>query len=145
MYTDANQLAVRHRSRGGFTLTEVMVASTILMIFLGGFLASFVMGIRTLDMTTSHYRATAIARNRIQRARSFDYNSLPLLIENEVPVDLYGNAVSSGTFRRSTDIFTNTVTAPHTVRIQVGVRFPVRATGGHSEPLVMENLIAVRM
>lgn len=145
MYTDANQPAVRHRSCGGFTLTEVMVASTILMIFLGGFLASFIMGLRTLDMTTSHYRATAIARNRIQRARSFDYDSLTLLIENEVPIDLYGNADQSGAFRRSTDIFTNTVTAPHTVRIQVGVRFPVRTKDGLSEPLVMENLIAVRM
>ncbi len=145
MYTNTSHSAVRKRSCGGFTLTEVMVASTILMLFLGGFLASFIVGLRTLDMTTNHYRATAIARNRIQRARSFDYDSLTLLIENEVPIDRHGNADSSGTFRRSTDIFTNTVTAPHTVRIQVGVRFPVRSKAGLSEPLVMENLIAVRM
>lgn len=145
MYTNTSHAAVRNRSCGGFTLTEVMVASTILMIFLGGFLASFMMGFRSLDMSTNHYRATAIARNRIQRARSFDYDSLTLLIENEVPIDRHGNADPSGTFRRSTDIFTNTVTAPHTVRVQVGVRFPVRREGGLSEPLLMENLIAVRM
>jgi len=145
MYTDEKQPAVRRCSRGGFTLTEVMVASTLLMIFLGGFLASFMMGARALDMSTNHYRATAIARNRIQRARSFDYDSLTLLEETEVSVDRYGNLDQSGTFRRSTTIDTNTVTAPHTVRVLVGVRFPIRVKSGLSEPLLMENLIAVRM
>lgn len=145
MYANERQPVVRHDSRSGFTLTEVMVASTVLMIFLGGFLASFILGVRTLDMSTSHYRATTIARNRIQRARSFNYDSLSLLEENEARIDRHGNVDSSGDFRRSTLIFTNTVTAPHTVRIEVGVRFPIRKTGGLSEPVVMENLIAVRM
>jgi Tfp pilus assembly protein PilV len=145
MYTDEKLSAVRGCPRGGFTLTEVMVASTVLMLFIVGLMAAFMMGLRTLDMTTNHYRATAIARNRIQRARSFDYNSLTLLTENEARIDQHGNADVSGTFRRTTSIDTNTATAPHTVRIEVGVRFPVRTTGTLSEPVVMENLIAVRM
>ena len=135
----------RRNKRAGFTLTEVMVASAILMVFLGGFLTAFMMGIRTLDMSMNHYRASAMARNRIQRARSFDYSSLTLLEENGARVDRHGNADPNGMFRRTTSIDTNTLTAPHTVKIVVGVRFPVRSSGGLSEPLVMENLIAVRM
>lgn len=135
------------RGTGGFTLTEVMIASAVLLLFLGGFLAAFIMGIRTLHMSTNHYRAVSIGRNRIQRARSFDYDSLVLLEENEVRIDHLGNLHAQGAFRRSTVIHTNTATAPYTVRIQVGVRFPTRSRsrGGLSEPVTMDNLIAVRM
>ena len=132
-------------NRGGFTLTEVMIASGILVLFLGAFFSAFIMGIEALDLTVNHYRANAIARNRIQRARSFDYSSLTLLEESEVRIDRDGNVDPNGTFRRSTRIDTNTVAAPFTVMIEVGVRFPVRARRALSEPLTMENIIAVRM
>lgn len=131
--------------RAGFTLTEVMVASGILALFLAGFFSAFIMGIHALDLSVNHYRANAIARNRIQRARSFDFSSLELLKENEARIDHNGNPDPNGTFRRTTSIDTNTVSAPFTVMIQVGVRFPIRTRGGLSEPLMMENIIAVRM
>ncbi len=134
----------RH-SRAGFTLTEVMVASVILVLFLGAFFSAFIMGIRALDMSANHYRANAIARNRIQRARSFDYSSLPLLEELEVRIDRNGNLDPNGTFRRTTMINTNTVSAPHTVIVEVGVRFPVRTRRTLSEPLTMETIVATRM
>lgn len=129
----------------GFTMTEVMVASMILMLFVGGFVGSFIMAIRTLNVSNNHYRATSIAQNRIQRARSFDYASLTLLNETEVAIDRHGNINSSGEFRRSTSVNTNTATAPHTVRVQVQVRYPVRTGDNLSAPLVVDNLIAVRM
>ncbi len=135
----------RGKRNGGFTLTEVMVASMILTLFLGGFLTSVIMAMRTLDMSIHHYVASSIARNRIQRARSFDYDSLTLLEESETRIDRFGNTDASGTFRRSTSIDTNTVTAPYTVHIQVGVRFPVKPGNNLSQPLVVNNLIAARM
>jgi prepilin-type N-terminal cleavage/methylation domain-containing protein len=128
----------------GFTMIEVMIASSVLLLFIGGFFASFVVGIRALDMSVNHYRANSIARNRIQRARSFAYESLPLLSESETAVDRFGNVDISGDFRRTTVISTNTPTAPHTVLIQVGVRFPLR-DNQFSEKVEVENLIAVRM
>lgn len=128
----------------GFTMVEVMIASSVLLLFLGGFLSAFLIGIRTLDMTVNHYRANAIARNRIQRARSFAFDSLPLLEESEVSIDRFGNADTQGEYRRTTVISTNTATAPHTVQIQVGVRFPLR-DNTFSEPVSVENVIAVRM
>jgi prepilin-type N-terminal cleavage/methylation domain-containing protein len=131
--------------KAGFTLTEVMVASAILMLFLGGFLSAFIMGVRTLELSVNHYRANAIARNRIQRARGFDFGSLMLLQESETRVDRNGIIDPQGQYWRTTLIDTNTVTAPHTVRVQVGVRFPVRNRNQRSEPVVMENIIAVRM
>jgi len=74
------------RRDSGFTLTEVMVASGVLLFFVLGLLAALLMGIRTLDLSVQHYRATSIARNRVQRARSFSYSSLPLLQESGVRV-----------------------------------------------------------
>jgi prepilin-type N-terminal cleavage/methylation domain-containing protein len=145
MNSKRNRRVLQDRSRSGFTLTEVMVASTIMMIFIAGFLSAFIMGMRTLDMSINHYRASAIARNRIQRARSFDYDSLTLLEESEARIDQYGNSDPNGTFRRSTSITTNTATAPHTIQIEVGVRFPTRVQPGLSDPIFMQNIIAVRM
>ncbi|MFU8779673.1 MAG: type IV pilus modification PilV family protein [Kiritimatiellia bacterium] len=140
-------MATLNKSKAGFTLTEVMVASSILMLFMAGFLGAFIMGMRTLDMSVNQYRATAIARNRVQRARGFDFGSLHLLEETETRVDRYGNIDPLGEYRRSTLIDTNTVTAPHTVRVEVGVRFPVRGNPNRqrSEPVLMESIIAVRM
>ncbi len=132
-------------NRAGFTLTEVMIASAILVIFVGAFYSAFLMGIHTLDVSVNHYRANAIARNRIQRARSFDYSSIELLHENESPIDHNGNLDPQGTFRRSTTINTNTVTAPYTVLVEVGVRFPIRSSGSLSAPLTMQTLVAVKM
>ncbi len=131
----------------GFTMTEVMVASMILMLFLAGFIGSFIMALRTLDASNNHYRATSIARNRIQRARSFEFASLPLLEETDNVIDRYGNIDQAGTFRRSTMISTNTPTAPHTVRIRVEVRYPLRSRSRQvlSAPLVFDNLIAREM
>lgn len=133
------------QGRAGFTLTEVMVASAILVLFLGAFYSAFIMGFHALNLSVNHYRANAIARNRIQRARSFDYSSIELLEESETRIDHNGNIDAMGTFRRSTTINTNTLTAPYTVLIEVGVRFPIRSDGALSAPLTMETLVAVKM
>ena len=148
VYTDHKKVtfmkAIRDK-RAGFTLTEVMVASGVLVLFLAAFFSAFIIGIQALDLSVNHYRANAIARNRIQRARSFDYSSLTLLEEIDTRIDHHGNLDINGGFRRTTRINTNTVSAPHTVIIEVGVRFPIRSTGRLSEPLMMDNIIAVRM
>ncbi len=134
----------KQKKVAGFTLVESMIASAILMAFIAGFLVAFLMALRTLHSATQHYRATSIARNRIQRARAFDFDSLDLLAENEVRVDPYGNLDPAGRFRRSTRMTTNTPT-PFTIRIQVGVRYPTGVGAGLSAPLVVDTLIATRM
>lgn len=143
-YGASGSAGTRH---SGFTLLEVMIASTILMVLVAGFVGSFIMALRTLDAANNQYRAKAIARNRIQRARSFEFASLPLLEETDSFIDRYGNIDQAGTFRRSTTIVTNTPTAPHTVGIRVEVRYPLRARARRvlSAPMVFDNLIAREM
>lgn len=131
----------------GFTLLEVMIASTVLMLLIAGFVGSFIMALRTLDAANNQYRAKAIARNRIQRARSFEFSSLSLLAEEDSRIDRYGNIDQDGDYRRTTMISTNTPTWPHTIRIQVEVRYPLRSRAGHvlAAPLIFDNLIARQM
>lgn len=130
--------------KSGFTLVEAMIAGVILMFFVGGFVLTFIMAMRTVHTATNHYRATSIARNRIQRARAFDFGSLELLEENEIGIDQFGNSDPGGRFRRSTSISTNWAT-PHTVRIRVGVRYPLGTGANLSAPVVVESLIAAQM
>lgn len=128
----------------GFTLVEVMIASAILMMFIAGFVGAFIVGMRTLHTANNHYRAMSIARNRVQRARSFDFESLTLLNEDNVRIDQFGNTDPGGRYRRSTMVNTNWPT-PNTLRVRVGIRYPVGIGSNLSEPLVVDNLISLRM
>lgn len=109
-------------SRSGFTLAEVIIASMLFFVISGGFITAYLSAMRTHMVANDFYRATCIARNRIQRAWTLDFDSLPLLGEMETPVDELGNIDTAGSFRRTTSV-SNTV--PNCTRVTVQVRYPV--------------------
>jgi prepilin-type N-terminal cleavage/methylation domain-containing protein len=109
-------------SRSGFSLVEVMIAAAILLLVLGGFLAVFVSAMRTQVMASDYYSATCIARNRIQRARSLEFASLPLMVESNATVDADGDAGPTGKFRRTTTV---AAAGSNACVITVSVWFPV--------------------
>lgn len=98
----------RLRSNEGFTIVEVVIASSILLLVFAGFLISFVQATRMLYMADRHYAASVIARNRIEYAKIYVYGSLSTLAENNVCVDRHGDICSTGTFWRTTSIGTST-------------------------------------
>ncbi|NQU39025.1 MAG: prepilin-type N-terminal cleavage/methylation domain-containing protein [Lentisphaerae bacterium] len=110
------------RNEAGFTMVEVVIASAIFFVIAGGFIAANISAMRTHTVASDLYKATCIARNRIQRARTLDYESLGLLSEYEAAVDEFGNIDQSGVFRRTTTV-SNAV--PTCTRIVVRVFFPV--------------------
>jgi hypothetical protein len=112
----------RHARKRAFTLVELMIASGILLAMLGGFMALMITAIRTQVMSSDYYRATCIARNRVQRARVVEFASLPLMAETVAPVDENGNQSPSGRFRRTT-VVTNASGNCSLVTVQVW--FPV--------------------
>ena len=123
----------------GFTLTEVMIASIIFMIASLGFSFGLIAALKTQQMAGDHYASMSVARNRIQRARSLNYDSLPLLKETDFRVDQFGNQSSSGLYYRTTSV---TNYATNCVELVVGVRFTKPNGATNEVPVSIKVLIA---
>ncbi len=127
------------KSNSGFTLTEVMIASIIFLIASLGFSFGLIAALKTQYMASDHYAAMSIARNRIQRARSLNFDSLGLLSESQLRVDEFGLQSSSGRYYRTTSV---TNYATNCVELTVGVNF-TKPDGATSEvPVSIKVLIA---
>ena len=109
------------KSRQGFTLTEIMVASFILAMGLSGFGLGALQAMRTNRLAKHHYQGTCLVRNRIQRARAISFDSIPLLEENFLVIDRDGNLNPDGRFRRTTEVM---ATGSNAYEIVVSVFYP---------------------
>lgn len=123
----------------GFTLTEVMIASIIFLIASLGFSFGLIAALKTQYMAADHYAAMSIARNRIQRARSLNYDSLGLLNESEFRVDEFGLQSSSGRYYRTTSVADY---ATNCVELTVGVNFTKPDGATNEVPISIKVLIA---
>jgi len=94
----------RSEKRRGFTLVEVLVATTLVVTVLAGVYMVVVHALRLTRMARDHYVATNIAKNRLERARNFQYNDLYLLAEGNVTVNENGLPDNAGRYRRTTVI-----------------------------------------
>lgn len=129
----------RSGSAAGFALMEVMVASAIFTIAAVGFARAYVTAIRTQTMAKNHYRATCIARNRIERARGTEFASMPMLAETDRRVNELGSADSTGGYLRTTTVDTNL--PPNAVSVTVSVKYPDRMTVVSTTPITVSTLI----
>lgn len=123
------------------TLVEVMVAMVVFLLIAVSFTAAIMAALRTAYMASDYYSAVCIARNRIQRAESMDFDSIPLLVESSNVVNELGITVSTGRYLRTT-IVTNA--APWTYCVKVSVGFPTRF-GFSRQPIEIETLINSQM
>lgn len=130
---------MRGASSGGFTLVEVMVSSIILVIVASGIIGGIISALKAQANASDHYRATCIARNRIQHARTISFDSFPLMVESNREIDLDGNLSQEGDFRRST-IVTNVAT--NSVSISVQVWYPVAPGRLSTAPVEVQTMIA---
>lgn len=130
------------RKQAGFTLVEVIIASVIFFGIAGAFIAAYLSAMRTHAVASDFYKATCIARNRIQRARTLDYDSLSLLSEVDASVDEDGNVDQGGKFRRTTLVSS---VSPACTRIEIKVRFPVPNGRLSSETVDVHTMIAEGM
>ena len=125
-------------ANAGFTLAELLVASFVFLIVSAAFTAALLTALRTHLMAADYYRAICIARNRVQRARTLDFDSIPLMAEVDFPVDKYGDSDPSGGFQRTTMVSNTTVDR---VAIGVSVRFPVNGGGLNEVPIEVSTMI----
>lgn len=104
-----NKQGTTNRPKEGFTILEVAVASSILMIVFSGFLIGFVQAARLEYLAQTHYAASLIARNRLEHVRTYPYGAVELLSETDTGIDEFGNVTPTGGFRRTTIITTDAV------------------------------------
>jgi prepilin-type N-terminal cleavage/methylation domain-containing protein len=88
--------------KSGFTIVEVIVALLILGLCIGGLCQMAVNARQLSDMSRSHYTAINIAKNRLERAKTFDYDELAFLAESLKRVDASGRPDQEGTYRVNT-------------------------------------------
>jgi len=131
--------------KNGFTLVEVMVASIIFVTFCIFFLNAAIVSMRSQQLACDYYKAMTIARNRIQRAKTFEYSSLPILSENQIPVDGEGNITPSGIFQRTTLVALYTNGTPNLYKVTVQVYYTGARRTQSARPVEMNTLLTEKM
>ena len=124
------------RRREGFTLVEVIVAIVIIGITSVTFIALSLTSYRELQLSSDYYRAVSLARNRIERIRIMDYDTILNLSEAEHRVDGNGNADAEGAYRRETEV---TPLTANLVEVTVTVSFPDRPSRLVADPVVVHT------
>jgi hypothetical protein len=103
-------------------MVELMVASSLFLMVAASFTAAYIGSLRNHRLAIAYTAATNIAKNQIERARSMEYDSLPLLSENAVVIDENGNITAGGAYERTT--IADTTTVPNCIQVCVQVRYP---------------------
>ena len=126
---------VRFGSRDGVTVVEVVVAVVILSMCIGGLCRLVLKARETSDQARSHYQAANIAKNRLERIKTFDFDQIEEFEEDEVLVDTSGSPVANSNFRRTTTVTLERYNLKN-VRVEVGIRNPVsREFDGEEETI----------
>ena len=106
----------------GFSLTEVMVAMSILTLVMGGSYQLNVSAMRLNRTARNHYVAVVLANSRLERAKMYNYPDLYLLAENAMTLDANGNSCSSGDYQRATLVNTNYGTNLTEISVRIQIR-----------------------
>ena len=100
---------------------------------------------RSQQLACDYYKAMTIARNRIQRVHQFAYSSIPLMSENQAPVDGEGNIAAAGIYRRTTLVSAYTNGTPNLLQITVQVFYPGARRSMSAKPVELSTLITNNM
>ena len=114
----------KRRLRRGMTVTEVVIATSLILLVMAG---SYALIVRASELSRSarrHYIAISLAKNRLERARNFLYSDLQLLAETDLTIDENGNPDPKGQYRRSTTVDTVSRTNLTEVVVDVKIRNP---------------------
>jgi Tfp pilus assembly protein PilV len=120
----------------GFTIVEAVIAVMVVAITAGAFIALSMSSLRELQMSTDYYRSVSLARNRIERIRMMDFDTILNLSEEEHRVDGNGNADVEGAYRRQTEI---TALTANLADITVTISFPDRPGRVVATPVVVRT------
>jgi prepilin-type N-terminal cleavage/methylation domain-containing protein len=92
------------KSRSGLTLIEVIIAIAIFAVFVGGACAVVIAARQLNELARDRYIAVNLAKNRLERARTFPFDQLSSFDESNVQIDSVGDPSNNGNYRRSTTV-----------------------------------------
>jgi hypothetical protein len=105
-------------SKSGLTLVETIVSLALFALFIGGVCGLLNLVRELSDNARDHYMAANLAKNRIERAKEFGYENVPLFVESNVRLDEEGEPDTDGRFRRTTAV---TMPSPNLYQLVVTV------------------------
>jgi prepilin-type N-terminal cleavage/methylation domain-containing protein len=122
-----------NRPKAGFTLIEVVIAVFLLGIFIASACALAVSSKITREKARSHYVAVSIAKNRLERVKTFDFDEIDYFEEANIRVDETGTPDWYGPYQRTTSVTAVTPALKEAVvRVQICDRVR-RRFGAESE------------
>ena len=124
-------------SRAGFTIIESIMAVSVLSITMGAFIMLSLCSLRELALASDYFRGTALARNRVERVRTMNFDTILGLTEAEHRVDGHGNPSPEGVYLRETVVSSVT---ENCANILVTVGFSDRRCHPQAKPVVIETL-----
>lgn len=92
------------KNRAGVSIIEVMIALAIFAVFTSGTCKLLVSHRRVLDLARDNYTAINLAKERMELARTFEFDQIPELAETKVLLNESGIPAQHGHFRRTTTI-----------------------------------------
>ena len=128
------------RSAGGFTLIESLIAMVVLAMVMGGAYTLIVQSAQLSRAARDHYVAVNLAKNRMERARNFQYSDLRLVAESNMIVDENGNPNTAANFKRTTVVTTNY--SANVTQVSVSVQIRNYRTGSWGATEQMSSLFA---
>ncbi|MDD4872848.1 MAG: prepilin-type N-terminal cleavage/methylation domain-containing protein [Kiritimatiellae bacterium] len=131
--------------KSGFTLTEVMIASLILLIVSFGIMGGIIAALKVQANAADYYRATCIARNRIQHAKVLAFASMTNgLSEAIVQVNQDGDKDPPPLdFWRATSV--SDVVANSVMLVTVDVWYSVKPGVKSASPVTIQTMIEKHM
>ncbi len=91
-------------NRRGMTLTEAVVSLFLFALFIACACELTVVTRQASDRARFRYHAINLARNRLERALTFDYDQSELCVTDKLVVDRHGSPTSLGDYRMSTAV-----------------------------------------
>jgi hypothetical protein len=132
----------RRVANAGFTITEILIASGLLLVGVAAIFAAAISSIRTQHLSSNRYHATCLARNRVQRGLALPFDTLPTLVSDKDSVDQDGNSNANGPYLRTTTL---TPISPNCYMITVEVSYPIGGGAMAATPAVIQSMIARAM
>jgi type II secretory pathway pseudopilin PulG len=95
---------VGRKTARGMTLVETVVGLLILGVCIAGMCLLMVSVKESGDLARDHYVAINLAKNRVERAKTFEFDMLPSFAEDGTVVDQNGAPAGGARYRRSTTV-----------------------------------------
>lgn len=110
----------------GFSLVELSIALMVATVFVLGILSLYSQSVVSTKKMNQRFIAVNLAKNRLERLRSFDFDVLPLSAETDTYLDEKGNPDANGGFIRNTTVSTNYNGVSDLTQVTVSVDYEIK-------------------